>query len=361
LLVYSARLYPQRVGNLSIDSYGARIKFPVSKNNSGWGAQYAQEETRDIYSPRLQIEVISLPSDNVPPDFTGLVGEHQFSLLGANIKNQTNEPIEFQLVVQGPGELETYNGPKLYVSSDLEEFDNKSETQEVNQRDLKKIFDYTYLARNPLQLPKKEVTFSCFDPVAGKYKTKKIMLPELSITSTSASSSVKTEKKNEIESDDIKKKNKPSIALERKLYAPVFYKNSKNHSLMDFFNYLLGLVFIAIAVSLYKSKPRPSGYAEVKDLANQLRKEGPNYSKFYKLVNKIVRSEGGGDTSARLTIDMIKSLELSSEAKEYFIKYLQAAEENFYHKRQTLLRHEIKYFSQMLKLIKKDSTSEKSQ
>jgi len=58
----------------------------------GFGAQ--RFKNKDLASPRIEVEVLPLPAENVPAGFTGMVGEHEFSLVMPKSKFLVNEPIE---------------------------------------------------------------------------------------------------------------------------------------------------------------------------------------------------------------------------------------------------------------------------
>ena len=58
---------------------------------------------RTIRSETIKIDVLPLPTEGRPENFTGLVGDHKFRLNYNKTKYLANEPIELELVAEGEG------------------------------------------------------------------------------------------------------------------------------------------------------------------------------------------------------------------------------------------------------------------
>ncbi|MGK0368030.1 MAG: hypothetical protein ACI9QD_001170, partial [Thermoproteota archaeon] len=182
VVAYSAQLFPDKAGKLYIDPI--RIHFRYSKKGNdpfgGFGFGFAQLRSKTLSSTKVQIEVMTLPGD-IPKDYTGLVGNHQFMLKVGKSKYLVNEPIEIQLNVVGPGALENFESPSVIKNSNFEEFEANADLK-LNQTEVAtKIFNYTYLGRTKFNEKKHFITFSTFDPNTQSFKRQSVEFPALKI------------------------------------------------------------------------------------------------------------------------------------------------------------------------------------
>tara|TARA_R110000868_G_scaffold55424_8_gene172357 strand:+ start:20477 stop:22111 length:1635 start_codon:yes stop_codon:yes gene_type:complete len=175
---YSARLFPEKTGELTIDP----LKIQVSVGFGGAGG-FGLRDMRNVTlsSAPIKIKVSEAPLDNIPEGFTGLIGEHKFSLIMNKTKFLANEPVEAKLEIVGPGLLEKMDDPVLYSHPDLESFDTRSEIQEISPDQSRKVLEYTYLPRGQMKLASRQLRLSVFDPESMSYKTTEITIPELEV------------------------------------------------------------------------------------------------------------------------------------------------------------------------------------
>ncbi len=120
------------LGEYKIDPIYLSVRYSASGGNSpfdsfGFGSRYGRSKTANISSQPKKITVKALPLANVPPSFSGLVGEHSFNLELNKSRFVVNEPIELKLKVTGPGALELYEAPKIFNNSAIEEFETTSD------------------------------------------------------------------------------------------------------------------------------------------------------------------------------------------------------------------------------------------
>ena len=125
ILAYSARLYPEKVGPAVLDPMKISIQI-IESDYGGFGFGSQRYKNKDLSSPRVEVEVLPLPSEGVPASFTGLVGEHEFNLSVPKSKYLINEPIEIKLEVKGKGAVENYDAPTIFSDNNLEQFDTNT-------------------------------------------------------------------------------------------------------------------------------------------------------------------------------------------------------------------------------------------
>ncbi|MGZ3788349.1 MAG: hypothetical protein ACXVLQ_07480, partial [Bacteriovorax sp.] len=373
ILAYSARLYPEKVGSAVLDPMSISVQVIENDYSSPFGGFGAQRfKNKDLSSPRIEIEVLPLPSENVPAGFTGLVGEHDFSLSMTKNKFLVNEPIEIKLEVKGKGALENMDAPVIYSDNNLEQFDTKSEVSEIGTQAAKKVFEYTLLARGPLNIKQKELSLAYFDPSSGRYIEKKLIIPPLEVSgvaaqaggSASAQNQAKSKDQPQAQEEDFLSKlfssNETGKKVEKNvigLVGPMLKGESGwSDRWFDVLNFVLVLLIFATIGSWYISGKsvvvaRDSGAEIRKDIAH-MKKKGLNYSDLYKVVAALDRqnSMATGGVSINKIVD---ESPLSIEAKTYFKYTLQVCEERSFglNKQDKKIAFENKYFKELLKYI----------
>jgi len=135
---------------------------------------FSPVRTVSIRSDPVRIEVLPLPSAGKPADFSGAVG--QFRLTGAVDKKQvkTNEAVTFKLTLEGDGNIRTLPEPTIAFSSDFEKYPPKHNEQMDLQGGTvrgRRVYEYVLVPRAAGKQAIKPVSFSFFDPQAGKYRT----------------------------------------------------------------------------------------------------------------------------------------------------------------------------------------------
>lgn len=377
ILAYSARLYPEKVGNAVLDPMTISVQIIENDYSSpfgsfGMGSQ--RYKNKDLSSPRIEVEVLPLPSENVPAGFTGMVGEHEFSLSVPKNKYLVNEPIELKFEVKGKGALENMDAPTIYSDNSLEQFDTKSEVSEIGTQSAKKVFEYTLLARGPLNIKQRDLNLAYFDPNTGRYVEKKLTIPALEVSGVAAQTSGGS---NANPQPQAKNKDQPQNQGEDFL-SKLFSSGSSGKQVeknpiglvgpdlkgegrwfsrwFDVANFILILMILGVVGSWYysnKNMVTTTDYAsELKKDIARIKSNGLNYSDLYKVVAALdgQNKMAGGGVSIN---QIINESALSNEAKAYFIHTLQVCEEKNFgiHKQDKKINFENKYFKELLKNV----------
>ena len=323
--VYSARLFPQAIDNVIIDPISLSIQYEGSSYSpfGGLGFQIRQPKSKDVSSKIVRITVSPLPSQGVPPDFTGLVGKHEISFKGGREKYIANDVIEFTLEITGDGALENMSTPKLLDSDLVEEFEVKSDITELPNGRAKKVFYYTYIARKNGEIPQSDISISFFDPEKQQYYSKSLSIPKMIIVGASVNTG--TEQTPEIKKDNQQtRKVEPSVKVG--LLAP-FFK-------IDYFEHwnlfqkqlaaLLGVLLLGLAFLHYFKVERSqvSSFSdEIKESIDELRKQKYKHETLFKLAKRI-----SGENSGETVEVMIKNSTLDQKSKEEFLKMLSSVD-----------------------------------
>lgn len=143
-----------------------------------------QRVRRSIRSNVVSIEVLPLPANNKPSDFSGAVGN--FSIFASVDKDEvkTNEAVTLRLKLSGRGNVKFLPKPDINIPKDFEIYDPKI-TENIKREDNaitgSKTFEYILIPRFPGKQVIKPITFSFFDPTIDSYKTIRTVPIEISV------------------------------------------------------------------------------------------------------------------------------------------------------------------------------------
>ncbi|MBN2173661.1 MAG: protein BatD [Bacteroidales bacterium] len=181
-----AALFPQRSGDIVIDPVELNIQAQVRAQN--------QQRSRDPFfdnffndpffnryrtvevpltSNGLKINVKALPTSNKPANFSGGVGDFNFSSSIDKTQLKANEALNLKFTVSGTGNVELIDRINVTFPPDFEVYDPKV-TKNINTTQNgvsgSKTFEYLIIPRNPGKFTIDKVNFSYFDLKSKQYK-----------------------------------------------------------------------------------------------------------------------------------------------------------------------------------------------
>lgn len=342
VLAYAARSYPEKPGIAVLDSMRISAQVADQRSFDPFGGLSNSYRQKDISSPRVEIEVMPIPTEGMPSNFTGLVGNHEFQLTGGKEKYLINEPIEFKLEVKGSGALENFQAPSLFNSDLIEEFDAKTDLAELAEGLGSKKFEFTYLARSEITIPEREVSFSVFDPDKKIFIEKKIRIPTIKVAGGAAP--VKNDnKKNQLKS----KENTKGINLAFDLnfmpdwLKPIGKKGEDKLGLVGldftatstsavprFLGLSITLFLLGFLVIWFELRKSSTGEDTSKIFEYHFKnfKKNPTYENLYLLVSHSLSnnlSNNGPDI-----IKALKQCSLSNDSKNYILSLMGSLEQS---------------------------------
>ncbi len=380
ILAYSAKLFPEKIGNAVLDPMTISVQIIENDYSSpfgGFGMGSQRYKNKDLASPRIAIEVLPLPSENVPSGFTGLVGEHEFSLSVAKNKYLVNEPIEVKLEVKGKGALENLDAPAIYTDNSLEQFDTKSEVTELGTQLAKKVFEYTFLARAPLTIKARDLSLAYFDPASGRYIEKKVNVPAIEVSGVATTTSGQGEIKNSNQDQgrgkeqggsrpandflsNLFSKNESQNKAEKNVLGLVGPNVNSHSSLLDQWPTLLNIILgIAIVVLLafwyFQTKAITSVgnlNSEIKKIVAHMKSKGLNYSDLYKVVSVLDKKNKMASGGFSIT-QVIDESNMEESSKVYFKNALNICEDKTFglSKNDKKVDFESKHFKELIKYL----------
>ncbi len=168
-------LYPQKSGKLEIEplSLEVTVDVPTNKRDFFGGRIYSQT-TKTVSAGNRTINVKPLPEKGKPVNFSGAVGQYDFSVTTSKTDLNASESLQAKVQVSGKGNLKLFPLPEPNLPGSLEvyepEFDeNVRTTLSGTQGSVSN--NYTIVPSYKGKYPIPAISFTYFDPDTGGYKT----------------------------------------------------------------------------------------------------------------------------------------------------------------------------------------------
>ena len=168
-------LIPQRSGSLDITSMDLEVPVAIPTNQRDFFGRTRSRMVNIICSSGVNtLKVKPLPSDGKPSNFSGAVGEFQFTTKLDRYSIQTNESATLSMRVSGTGNLRMLDLPVFDIPNNLEAYDPKFtesiKLQESGLTGFKRV-EYLLIPRNKGTYKVNSGNFSYFNPKTKKYVT----------------------------------------------------------------------------------------------------------------------------------------------------------------------------------------------
>jgi hypothetical protein len=157
----STTLFPSKVGQITIEP--AQVSIPGGFFRSG----------KKLQTQPVTLEVKPLPT-NAPASFKGAVGQFSLSSNVDTTESKVNEPITWQVTLNGYGNLKAVPEPNWPEMADWRSFESQATVNSQSQNGQQG----GYAVYERLLVPEKEgqytipaLEYSYFDPAAGQYQT----------------------------------------------------------------------------------------------------------------------------------------------------------------------------------------------
>ncbi|MCP4882927.1 MAG: protein BatD [Flavobacteriales bacterium] len=187
VIVRKTVLIPHTAGKLEIEPLEMEITagVPIGRRDF-FGNMLMNDVSFTLTSGRKTISVKELPSEDKPFNFTGAVGDFEFSVTPSKTELKSNESTQIKVELKGKGNLKLVKLPGIETSNGLEVYD--PEHKEKIKTTLGGLSGSVYdqyavvpQSRGKFKIP--GVSFSYFNPKEEKYysvDTEPIMLNALS-------------------------------------------------------------------------------------------------------------------------------------------------------------------------------------
>ena len=175
VILKKAVLYPQKTGELTIEPLTLDVPIDVQGNTRDiFGRRRMTRINRTISAGKRIINVKPLPTEGRPDDFSGAVGNFNFSVSVNKTMLDANEALELKIRTKGIGNLKLFNLPSLTLPSSLEVYEPVRDNKvAINIKGMNGFISdtYTIIPQYKGSYPIRPISFSYFDVTSAKYKT----------------------------------------------------------------------------------------------------------------------------------------------------------------------------------------------
>ena len=170
IIDFSTTVYPVRSGELSLGPAELTCNLLVKRESRTSFFTQQMKYPLTVVSEPYKITVKPLPSTGQPESFSGAVGQYDLNVEVKPTKLKVGEPITLTMIVQGRGNIDIVNMPKLI---DLTQFKAYDPQISVSKKDNsgRKTFEQVLIPTSDSIKAIPEIQFSYFDPKAEQYKT----------------------------------------------------------------------------------------------------------------------------------------------------------------------------------------------
>ena len=168
-------LYPQKAGQLEIEPLSLDVTLDVPTNRRDFfGGRIYTQTNKTVSAGKRTIKVKPLPTQGRPADFSGAVGEFDFSVSASKTELKATESLQAVVEVQGKGNLKLFQLPDPDLPGSLEvyepEFDVNVRTS-LSGMQGSVSNNYTIVPSYRGKYPIPTISFSYFNPKTGRYNT----------------------------------------------------------------------------------------------------------------------------------------------------------------------------------------------
>ncbi len=176
-LLVSYALFPIKPGKAVIDSYKAKCTV-LTPSNFGFGRPYQFTKA----SKPIEIEVMDVPAEGRPSQFTGAVGRFRLTAQFEPLTGATNQPVTLRVRIEGQGNAKLIELPKLELPPTFELYDQKSQAKYLKDGSSFKEFEVLIIPREPGVFDIPPVSISTFDTDSKKFVSISSQALRLSVT-----------------------------------------------------------------------------------------------------------------------------------------------------------------------------------
>ena len=174
-------VFPTQMGKLTLEpmevSLEAVVKAQRSRRSlfdSFFDDPFGRTVQKVIATKAITIDVLDLPTEGKPNNFSGAVGNFQFSIQTDKRAAEVNEAISLRMALRGSGNIKLARLPEISIPHDIEQYEPKVSSK-VNKDggtiSGSKNAEIILIPRIPGAYQIKPASFSFFNPAQRKYQT----------------------------------------------------------------------------------------------------------------------------------------------------------------------------------------------
>ncbi len=220
------------------------------------GSFFARRENRLLSPPPISIQVKPLPEAGKPAGFGGAVGNFRMTATVDKASVKQNEPVTMKLMIEGEGNIETLNKPKIPEIPGFKIYDADTSSNMFKTGDViggRKTFEIVFIPLKSGQMKIPALEFNYFSPASAAYQ--KLLTPEFPLSVAPSEQTFQLPK--ELSQDDAFKK---KIEIESKdiRFIGETLPDEERESMLGLVNHGLfvldGVLLLFILAGLYRRR-----------------------------------------------------------------------------------------------------------
>ncbi|PCJ95336.1 MAG: BatD protein [Flavobacteriaceae bacterium] len=168
-------LYPQKTGNLDLEPLSLDVVVDVPTNKRDFfGGRIYQSTSKTVSAGKRTVKVRALPIAGKPANFSGAVGDFNFSVSTSKTHLNASESLQATVEVSGKGNLKLFQLPEPNFPSSLEVYDpehNEGVRTTLSGMQGRVSNNYTVVPSFKGKYPIPSISFSFFNPKTEAYET----------------------------------------------------------------------------------------------------------------------------------------------------------------------------------------------
>lgn len=183
-VTWQAPITAVKPGRQSLAATDVRLLVPMRRPDRTGGfadffPNFAEQVPVDLASDPVEVLVRPLPTDNVPPGFSGAVGEFEAALTAAPTNVAVGDPVTLRLEVSGHGNFDALQMPEQPAWADFRKYPPVARFEPGDPHGLsgRKVFEQVLTPERAGLEAVPAGVFSYFSPARGRYQS--LALPAL--------------------------------------------------------------------------------------------------------------------------------------------------------------------------------------
>ena len=175
-------LFPTGAGTHAVGTLAVSCDIPQQRRGGALDDFFAGDpffgRSRSVLrqSEELQIEVLPLPEQGRPAEFTGAVGRFQLSVEAQPTQVAVGDPVTLRVLVEGEGNMAAVQPLQVDTAAGVKLYDPKVEEEERITNGVyggRRLFEYILIPEQGGTLNIPPLRFAYFDPHQGHYEVLK--------------------------------------------------------------------------------------------------------------------------------------------------------------------------------------------
>lgn len=183
-VTWQAPITAVKPGRQTLAATDVRLIVPMRRPDRAGGfsdffPNFAEQVPVDLASDPVEVVVRPLPVENVPPGFSGAVGEFEAVLTGAPTNVAAGDPVTLRLEVSGHGNFDAMQFPEQPAWADFRKYPPVARFEPGDPHGLsgRKVFEQVLVPERAGVDAVPAGVFAYFSPARGRYQT--LALPAL--------------------------------------------------------------------------------------------------------------------------------------------------------------------------------------